>query len=773
MGGIMHDAGKEAGARPGGQALVAAWPARGVPEKYGAYGPGGGYAPHQDEGGDLGASLRHYIYIVLKRKWLILSLALLFVALGGVRTFLKTPLYLATARIQIEREPVKIVEGGATSPSDTNSSDFLRTQYELLKSRAMAERIVSALHLETDLDFFRPRDFSLLGMISGARPKISPQASIAVDIVASNLSVSPVPGSRVVDLSYLDPSPARAQQIADAYAEAYIASNLDKRFQANSYAKTFLDDQIKQLKIKLEESEKAQLDFAEREKMVELNDKASIAENNLAAANAALGQLVSERIKHEQLWRQVEAATGINLPQLLTNSVIEVLRGQRKALETEYQEKLENFKPSYPAMVQISNKIKEVDRQLAAEVKTVRNSFKAAYESSLGQENEMKVRIDTLRTEVLELQKKGIQYNILKRETETNRGLYNSLLQRYKEVDIAGGVGTNNIFIVDKAGMPGAPAEPNLMRALLLFGVIGLAVGGGAALLLETLDDRVRAPEEIERLTGLATLGVIPRADSGEDCAEALHDPRSAISEAYRSLATALQFSTESGLPSSIAVTSSGPGEGKSTTVIAIARYFAQMGLKVLVVDADLRRPSLHTKLDLDNSIGFSNYLTGKAMPPEVVQKTDHPNLAFMGSGPLPPNAADLLGSPRVYSLVSLGSEVFDLILFDSPPLLDLADAQLLSSAVAATIFVVAAGERQKGLLRGSLRRLQLARTTLIGAVLTKFNAKAAGYGYGYGLQYGYGYGNGSHPYASALPSGTRSGGSKVSRERLSGPGGR
>src|SRR5215469_12975910 len=477
MSGTMHNAGNAAGAHTGGQALVTARPAQDALVKYDPYGPGGYGHPPYDEGGDLGASLRHYIYIFLKRKWLILSVALVFLVLGGVRTSLKTPLYSSTVRIQIEREPVKIVEGGATAPGDSNSSDFLRTQFELLKSRAMAERIVSALHLDTDRDFLKPRDFSLLSLLKGAKPNTAPQAAASVAAVAaavaSNLTVSPVPGSRVVDLSYLDPSPARAQQIADAYADAYIASNLDKRFQANAYAKTFLDDQIKQLKIKLEESEKALLDFAEREKMVELNDKASITESNLSAANATLGQLVSDRIKNEQLWRQVENSTAINLPQLLSNSVIEVLRGQRKALETEYQEKLENFKPSYPAMVQISNKMKEIDRQLAAEVKTIRNSFKAAYESSLGQENEMKARIDTLRTEVLDLQKKSIQYNILKREAETNRGLYNSLLQRYKEVDIAGGVGTNNIFIVDKASFPGGPSEPNLQRALLLFGMIG------------------------------------------------------------------------------------------------------------------------------------------------------------------------------------------------------------------------------------------------------------------------------------------------------------
>ena len=753
----MHEAGKEpgAGGSDTGHSLVTAGAAQTALTKREAYGYGAGAngPAQQEDEADLAASVRQYAHMLLKRQWLILSIALVTVVLGGLHTLLKTPLYLATVRIQIEREPAKILEGGATSPIElAGATDFLRTQYELLKSRAMAERIVSSLQLGEDEEFLRPRDFSLIRSLRNSvvrQEKSGSSVPRAVEIVMLNVTISPVPGSRVVDLAYLDPSPWRAQQIANAYAKAYIDSNLDKRFQANSYAKTFLEDQIKQLKLRLEDSEKALLDFQEREKMVEVNDRASIAESNLSAANTALGVLISERIKNEQLWRQVHNATAINLPQLLSNSVIDTLRGQRKSLETEYQEKLESFKPGYPAMMQIQNKIKEIDKQLAAEVQTIRNALQAAYELSVAQEKEMKARIETLRAEVLDFQKKGVQYNFLKREVETNRGLYNNLLQRYKEVDIAGGVGTNNVFIVDAAELPDSPSEPNLLRALLIFGVIGFGTGGAAAFLLEKLDDRIRAPEEIEQVTGLTTLGVIPRL-AAEETAEALRDPRSALSEAYRSLATALQFSTDSGLPSSLSVTSAGPGEGKSTTAVAIARYFAQMGLKVLLIDADLRRPSLHIKLNLDNSVGLSNYLTGASLPPEVVQKTDHPNLAFMASGPLPPNAADLLGGPRIYSLISLGSEVFDLILFDSPPLLGLADAQLLASAVAATVFVVAAGEKQKGLIRGALRRLQLARITLVGAVLTKFDAKTVGYAYGYHSHYGYGYGYGygGSPYS-------------------------
>lgn len=708
--------------------------------------------PGQGDEVPLAVTLRQYLYMVVKRKWLILSVALAFTVLGSVRTLMQTPLYMATVRIQIEREAAKVVEGGSTNPVEAGSTDFLRTQYELLKSRGMAERVVSAQRLAEDTSFLKPRNLSLLGIFgaSGENGPPSAQArhSQAAGIVVKNVTILPVPGSRLVDVSYTDPNPERAQNIANGYADAYIELNLDKRFEANAYAKRFLDDQIKQLKIRLEESEKAVLDFSEREKMVEVTDKASIAENNLATANAAAGQLISERMKNEQLWRQVESLTAINLPQFLSNPVIEVLRGQRKALETEYQEKLESFKPAYPAMVQIRNKIKEVDKQLAAETGAIRNSLKAAYELSLSQENEMKARIETLKAEVLDLQKKGIQHNVLKREAESNRGIYNSLLQRYKEVDIAGGVGTNNIFVVDRAAVPIYPSEPNVPRALILSIALGLGTGVGLALFLELLDDRVRAPEEVEQLFGLATLGVIPRIAS-QEMAEAIGDPRSALVKSYRSLATALQFATNSGLPRSISVTSTGPSEGKSTTAVAIARHFAQMGLKVLLIDADLRKPSLHKKLNLSNAIGLSNYLTGTSLPPELIQKTDHPNLAFIASGPLPPNAADLLSGTRVHSLISHGSEVFDLIVLNSPPLLGLADAQLLAGAVAANIFVVGAGEKGKGMIRSALKRLQLSRITPVGVVLTKFDPQTVGYTYGYGYDYGYGYKGYSYAYGS------------------------
>ena len=627
--------------------------------------------------------------------------------------------------------------------------DFLKTQYELLQSRSLAERVVSTLKLGDDKNFIAERRFSLGSafkeLFSGGAQSDEPGSQkvenqrLAIKIVAHNLSVAPIPGSRLVDISYSDPDASLAQKIISAYADAFIAANLDKRFEANAYAKTFLEDQIKQLKVRLEASEKVLLDFAQKEQIVAVTEKQSIAESNLAAANEALGKLVSERIKNEEAWKQVATADAINMPQVLADKSIETLRAARNNLASQYQERLEIFKPDYPAMIQLKSKIAEIDRQLASSVAAIRGSLKAAYDNSLSQEEEMKKRVAALRTDVLDFQKRSIQYNILKREVDTNRSLYEGLLQRYKEVDIAGGAGSNNVFIVDKAALPEYPSSPKIPLNLALSLALGLGFGVAAAFLLEFVDDTFSTAEDLERALGLATLGIIPKI-SGEHTAEAeLQDPRSALSEAYRSLCTALQFATERGLPRSIAVTSAATSEGKSLTSLAIARHFAMMGLKVLLVDADMRKPSLHSKLGLDHSVGLSNYLTGACPPPETFQSTSIPTLAFMGSGPPPPNAGDLLASSRLLSLLTVGGEVFDLIVLDGPPVLGIADALLLSNAAEATIFIVAANEARSTPVGEAMRRLAHVRGAIIGAVLTKYDAKSAGYGNDYGYAYAYG----------------------------------
>ena len=726
---------------------------------YGGYG-----GPSGEPQSEFHVDLREYLHTVLKRRWLIVSIVGAALVFAVLKTLMQTPLYTSTVRLQIDRQVSKIVEGGNITPFEGQDNEFAKTQYELLEGRTMAERVASSLKLGDDPDFFKPRDFSILGFLKGLlgfggapvqtdKPKRGDLDAAAGGVVLGNRIVAPVAGSRLVDIGYTDPNPARAQRIAAAFADAFIASNLDKRFQANAYAKSFLEDQLTQLKLRLEQSERALLEFGQKQQIVQTNEKTSIAEDNLAAANQALDKLVTDRIRDEELSKQLETANAVNLPQLLTNAVIEDLRSKRNGLQSDYQQKLELYKPSYPAMMQISNQMAEIDRQLASEVETLKSSYKAAYESTLEQENEMKKRIETLRTDVLDLQKRSIEYNILKREVDSNRSLYDGLLQRFKEVDIAGGVGANNVFVVDTATLPGGPSSPNMSRALFMALVLGLAAGVAAAFGLEYLDDTLRSPDDVERALGLATLGIIPKLEPGRSPQDELADPRSHMAEAYRSLCTTLQLSTERGLPKTLLVTSAGPGEGKSTTSMTIARHFANIGLKVLLIDADLRKPSLHTKLNLDGSLGLSTYLTGAAEPPKLLQRTDVPNLAFMASGPLPPNAADLLGSSRLMSLLSVGLEVFDFIVVDSPPVMGLADAPLLSSAVGSTIFVVGAGQVRTKLVRAAIKRLQFSRGSVIGTVMTRFDARSAyGYGYGQGYGYGYGQGYGGQESAEAVP---------------------
>lgn len=705
--------------------------------------------PRAADGTDFAANIMAILRILHKRKILIIAVTVAVFALGTLRTLMMTPQFTSTLRLQIDRNVAKIVEGGNLTPVEGPDTEFLRTQYELLLSRSLAERVVTLAGLLDDPDFLRPQSSSIIGAIrkafrSGEAP-MSPskreQMETAAAIVQQNVVIKPIVGSRLVDISYSDASAVRSQKIAAAYADAFIASNLDKRFEANAYAKKFLEDQIKQLKLRLEQSEKAMLAFAEKEQIVSIGESSSIAEADLANSSVALGNITSERIKNEQLWRQVANSKAIDFPQFLSSNAVDTLRSRRNELVSEYQQKLQTFKPSYPLMLQIKNQVAEVDRQLLAEAKTIRASLKSAYESSLSQEHEITARVAKLRGDVLDFQKRSIEYNILKREVDTNRQLYNGLLQRYKEVDVAGGAGSNNVFIVDSANLPGVPSSPRLMRSMLLSLLLGFGVSIGLAYLIENLDDVIDTVDEAEQISGLATLGVIPLVGAEISIQASLHDARSPLSEAYRSLCTSLQFSTARGVPRSLFVTSAGAQEGKSVSSIAIAQHFVRLGLKVLLVDADMRNPSLHKYIAADTSTGLSSYLSGACELAAAIRQTDTDGLAFMSSGHLPPNAADLLGSPHLLSLLSESQEIFDLVIIDGPPVLGIADALLLSNAAEGTVFAIGSGVARGGAVRSALKRLELSKCPVLGAVVTKYDAKAARYGYGYNYEYGYGYG--------------------------------
>lgn len=685
------------------------------------------------------AGFLDYLNLARRHALTVFTTIAAFLALGVGWTLLATKRYTAIELLQIDRNVAKIVEGANNVPVDSTDTEFMKTQYEILQSRSIAQRVVSKLRLADEarfgggtaslLRFFRPD--------TANRTEQADRERRAIDIILSERVVKPVFGSRLVEIRYTDPDPVRAQLIAQELADAFIAANLDKRFEANAYAKAFLDDQLKQLQIKLQESEKAQIEYGEKEKIIATEEKSSIAENNLAQANASVGKLIADRMKAEQIFRQTEHSDPLSIAEVLQSQVILELRSMRTKLMAEYQEKLPLYKPDFPEMRQIAARLREVDNRIKAEAKKIVSSLKASYEMSLAQEEEMKVRVEQLKSEVLDLQKRSIVFNGLKREANVNRTLYENLLQKAKELGVASGAGANNVFVVDKAEIPREPSSPKLILNLLIALFLGTIAGIGAAFIIEWLDDRLHSVEDLEKISGLPTLGIIPKYTGSESPEKELDIITSPIAEAYRSLCTSLYFSSANGLPKTLALTSTAPSEGKTISCVAIGRHFAQSGMKVLLIDADLRKGTMHNKLGLQNVTGLSNYLVGAGSPQNVLQHTPFPNLSFMASGPLPPNAAELLASSRMASLLTAANQAFDIVIIDGAPVMDLADALLLSNLASATIFVAAAEQTRKPALRAALRRLRFSRGRLIGTLLVKHDLSSTGYGYGYGYGYG------------------------------------
>lgn len=698
--------------------------------------------------------LMNYWRILLKRKWTVLTtLAIVFFTVL-IATLFTTPIYRATATIQIDLEATKVVEvGSTTNDAMGGASDYYQTQYALLGSRTVAKKAGQRLITQTGSRYLSIRSSSpwskikrLLRGGNSAAPAsgtMDTKANVEAmtDAVEGGLVVVPVKDSRLVQISFDSPSAAFAAIAANTVASSFIANNIEHSFDASAYAKKYLEDGLAQLKIKLEDSEKQLVEVAQKEKIFNTTDNQSLSDQSLAQLNASLSVAQAARITAEARWRQAASASGTALPSdMLTNSIVHSLQDKRADLMGQYQDKLTTYKPAYPLMMQLKSQIDEIDKQIKGEVGNVKASARADYESAMAQETLLKQQIDIAKTDVLDLATRSIKYNVLKREVDTNRQLYDGLLQRYKEVGLAGGVTNNNISVVDPAEVPGAPYKPNLFQNLEIALLGGLLLGGLLALFFEYLDDTLKTPADIEKQLGLAVLGIIPKLKNMTP-SKALEDPRSAFSESYRSVRTALQFSTESGVPRSLLVTSARPGEGKSTSALTLAQNFAQLGKRVLLIDADLRNPSLHKTLGLDNTLGLSNCLAGAAKPQDVIHAPDDGSLHVILSGPVPPNPAELLAGPKMLSLLTVAMAKYDQVIIDGPPTIGLADAPIIAHVAMGTLLVIDAGETRKQIAKGAVKRLQTARARLVGALLTKVDGKSGAYGYGYGDYNYYTYG--------------------------------
>jgi capsular exopolysaccharide synthesis family protein len=498
-----------------------------------------------------------------------------------------------------------------------------------------------------------------------------------------------------------------------------------------------LQRQIGKVKGELEKSERQLVSYAQRQGIINTgggdesgSDTNSLPGASLVALNQALAAAQTKRIVAEQRYRQAGALANT----AEVNESTATMRQQRAGLEAEYQEKLTSFKPEYPDMVRLRSRIDALDQQIRKEVGTVAGgrsgSLMADYRAAAAEERSIEARVNQLKGAVLNLRGRSIEYNILQREVDTNRTLYDALLQRYKEIGVAGGIGTNLVSVVDRAEPPGGPYKPNLMLNLLIGFLAGLATGVLAALALEFINDTIKTPDDVRGKLGLASLGVIPKKTSQNTVIEELRDQTSPVSEAYFSLRTALQFSTDHGAPKTLLVTSTRAAEGKSSTTLALAQNFARLGKSVLLIDSDLRKPAFKTDADPDR--GLSKLLTNLEAIKEHALPTDARDLWLLPCGPLPPNPAELLASPRLNQLISEAAKHFDMVIVDGPPVLGLADAPLLGAACEATMMVIESGKTRTKAAVDASNRLKASGSRILGAVLTKYRHQVGGYGYNY-----------------------------------------
>lgn len=682
-----------------------------------------------------------------RQRNLMLATLCIVMLLAVVLTLLMTPLYKATSTVRVEPYGNNIVEGQDLAPTiPTNEiGRYFFTLGNVVESRSMAYRVVDSLNLDERASFLGENYISGKPDDVAEREWARQKRETAADILRANVTAVVPFDTRIMSIEFESGDPVLAAEIANAYADNFVLDDTLRSLEANSYAQEYLQEQIADVRVKLQEAELKANAYARRAGIVKplatgsldegAAEAATITATNLVAINQTYTEARAKRISAEQRWRAVANLPASQLPDVQQNLVVQTLVEQRSLKAAELADMQQRYDENYPAVLEAKAQLAELDQQIARSSNEIKASIRNDYEIARRQEAALASERQSVAGATLAEQDKRVQYDLLDREARALRGQLASLLSRYNEISTAANVKEGSITKLDAATIPSYPVSPNFFRNMLAALVVGLALAGGLALLREIFDDRLRTLEEIEDRLGLPLLGHTPYIEEDELELER-GNPFSALSEAYASIVSSLDHS----LPRDTQVlqfTSSQASEGKSTTAMIVAQQYAALGRKVLLVDGDLRRPHLAKMFGANKpEAGLAEVLLGEAEIGDALLKNTGKNLDVLPSGKSPANPVELMSSSALEALIEEQSENYDKIVIDSSPVMGIADAPLLSRHVDATLFVIEANHIQYAQAKAAIRRLRHVGANIPGVVMTKYKALMAGQYYGYEYRY-------------------------------------
>ncbi len=716
--------------------------------------------------------LREYVRVLIKSKWVVVITVLLFVSVVTISTLRTTPIYEAVGSIAINKmDPVTFNLKDSSSSIDYYDPADMDTEVRILKSDLLALQVIRQLNLDKPPEAAKNKIASSLELTTDSMQPDSARTSSALSDFKNNLQVSLVPNTRIIEIRYRSPDKNLAARAVNTLANTYVEQNFKTRFESTMQASDWLSKQLVDLQIKVETSQEKLVKYQKEHEILGIDEKQNITTAKLDELNRELTAAESARMEKESIYHLVQSGDsdsivaaanvdGAARGSSANSALLEKLREQQADLKIQVAQLSTQFGPSYPKLAQLNSQLKEVDAQIQSEMRKVASRLRGDYLAAVQRESMLRSALEQQKQQANKLNESAIEYSLLKRDVDANRTLSEGLLEKLKEAGVTAGLRSNNFRIVDAARIPTSPSGPNMLRNLAFALALGLSTGIGLAFLVESMDNTVRTPEQAQTISSLPSLGMIPLGSrstremrgssklalaSSKEAVELVTKsrPRSQMAESYRALRTSLLLTFPGGPPKVILITSALPEEGKTTTSVNSAIVLAQKGTRVLLLDADLRRPSIHKTLGMGPTLGLSNVLTGAASLQEaIIPSTIVPELFLLPAGTPPPNPAELLASTKMKNVLEELRKHYDHIIIDSPPTLSVTDAVVMSTAADAVVLVIRSGHTTRPALRRARDILRQVNARVCGVLVNAVNLNSPDYYYHYEYQgkYGHGY---------------------------------